>query len=109
MKRLRENIGFIRKCARTKCRLKFRDLIKKAKPEEIRTLGEAAKNLLLGNIPMTERQKNKLKSFRKQIKSVALKGNSISKKKRLLQRGGSFFIPLLANLAASILSSYLAK
>jgi len=105
MKRLRENLQFVKKCASTKCKKKFRGLIKKAKPEEIRTLSETAKNLLLGNVPIAPRQKTRSKRYKQNIKYLALKKNSVSRKKRMLQRGGGFFIPLLASLASTLLST----
>lgn len=109
MKRIRDNMDFIKKCAKTKCRKKFKGLIKTAKPEQIRTLSESARNLLLGNIPLSPRQKTKLQHFKNQIKYLALKRNSISRKKRMLQRGGSFFVPLLANLASILFSKLFTK
>jgi len=72
---------------------------------EIRVLSECAKNLLLGNIPMSNAHKLKLKSHKGKIKMLALKKNSISKKRRMLQRGGGVFIPLLATLAGTLLSN----
>ena len=106
MKRLGDNIHFIKKCAGTRCKKKFSGLIINAKPDEIHTLSETAKNLLLGNVPLTSRQKAKLKRYKQKIKYLALKRNSISKKKRMLQRGGAFFVPLLAGLASSLFSLF---
>ena len=108
MKRLAENFHFIRKCKDARCNKRFRHVIKNANPEEIRTLSETAKNLLLGNIPMTPRQKLKLKPHKKKIKYLALKKNSISRKKRMLQRGG-FWIPLLATLAGSLVTDFIKQ
>ena len=102
---MKQNFQFLRKCARTRCRKKLNKLIKAAKPEQIRTLSESAKNLLIGNLPMTDAQKRKLSPFKNQIKYLALKRNSISRKKQMLQRGGGhFLIPALASLATTLLS-----
>jgi len=54
---------------------------------------------------MNEMQKNKLKKHKRKIKMLALKKHTVSSKRRMLQRGGGAFIPLLATLAGSILSS----
>ena len=54
---------------------------------------------------MTDAQKRKLSPYKNKIKYLALKKNSISRKKQMLQRGGGgFFVPLLATLASSLLS-----
>ena len=80
-----------------------------ANSNEIKSISEIAKNLLAGNIPITVRQKNRLRPFKKNIKFLALKKNSISKKRRMLQKGGSFFIPLLTSLASGLLSTLLNR
>jgi hypothetical protein len=54
---------------------------------------------------MPPKQKIKMKTYKKKIKMLALKKYSVSKKRRMLQRGGGVFIPLLASLAGSLLSS----
>ena len=78
-----------------------------AKSNEIKSLAEIAKNLLAGNIPMTTSQRNRLRPYKKSIKFLALKKNAISRKRRALQRGGAFFIPLLTSLASGLLGSLL--
>lgn len=105
MTRIHPHLPFLKRCQHARCKKKFKSLIKSAGSSDILTLSECAKNLLLGNIPMTEKQKVKLKKHKKKIKMLALKKNSISKKRRMLQRGGGAFIPLLATLAGTLLSS----
>lgn len=105
MKQFHSHLPFLKRCQHTRCKKRFKSLIKTAGSGDILTLSECAKNLLLGNIPMTQNQKNKLKKYKNKIKILALKKNSISKKRRMLQRGGGAFIPLLASLAGSLLSS----
>jgi len=106
MKRIQRNAKFLKKCS-TKCNKKLRTVFKNANADEIHTLSECAKNLLIGNIPITTRQKNRLRPYRKSLKFLALKKNSLSKKRGMLQRGGNFFIPLLATVAGSLLSKLL--
>lgn len=105
MTKIHAHLPFLKRCKHTHCKKRFKSLIKTAGSGEILILSECAKNLLLGNIPMSEKQKKKLKPHKGKIKMLALKKNSISKKRRMLQRGGGVFIPLLASLAGSLLSS----
>ena len=78
-----------------------------ADSHEIKSIAEIAKNLMAGNIPISTSQKNRLRPFKKHIKFLAVKRNSLSRKRRMLQTGGSFFVPLLTSLASGLLGSLL--
>ena len=105
MKQMHKHLPFLKRCKHARCKKRFKNLISTVGPGEIHTLSECAKNLLIGNIPMTPKQKLTLKPHKQKIKMLALKKNSVSKKRRMLQRGGGAFIPLLASLAGTLLSS----
>jgi len=66
---------------------------------------EICDNLLIGNIPLTPTQKNKLKRYRDDLRSLAQKGKGWkAKKEHLVQTGGNF-LPLLLSVVASVLPS----
>lgn len=64
---------------------------------------EICDNLLLGNIPLSEDQKKKLRAYRKVLRQLAQRGEGWkTKKNHLVQHGGSF-LPLLLSVVASVL------
>jgi len=83
-------------------------IISAADKEVIYALCEIVENLLLGNIPLSESQKNQLKRYRKVLYQIAQRGRGgvSAKRKELLQKGGSF-IPLLLSLVSSVLPTLL--
>ena len=82
----------------TQCRA----LLKTADPGLVKCLCECALNVLKGNVPLSSTHKNKLKHHKKDLRILAARGKPISKKKRILQKGG--LLPaLLAPLFGTIL------
>jgi hypothetical protein len=83
-------------------------IISAADKEVIYALCEIIENLLLGNIPLSESQKNQLRKYRTQLRQVAQRGGGgvTAKRAALLKKGGSF-IPLLLSLVSSVLPSLL--
>lgn len=66
---------------------------------------EICDNLLCGNIPLTPDQRNKLREYRNILRQLAQRGEGWrTKKRRLVQHGGSF-LPLLLSVVASVLPS----
>ena len=83
-------------------------ILKESDRALIYAICEICENLLLGNIPLTEVQKKKLKSYRTQLRRLAQRGEGWKKKKDVaLQRGGAF-LPLLLSVVSSILPSLLS-
>ena len=69
-------------------------------------LCECAQNLLKGNVPLSKAQLKKLKQYRKEVRTLAQKRTSQSKRKEILQKGG--FLPaLLAPIALTVLGTLL--
>jgi hypothetical protein len=83
-------------------------LIKGASKDNIDALSEVALNTLLGNVPLQEKQKKKLKRYHKKIRFLARKRTSARKKKKfLVQQGG--FLPLLLTPILSTLGGLAAQ
>lgn len=106
MKRLIENGMFLRTC---KNKSKCNHAIKNANAEEIRALCECAKNILIGNVSVSPHTLKKLRPYKKHLKFLSLKSNPIYKKKKVLQQGKGFFLPVLASIASTLVSSLLNK
>lgn len=62
---------------------------------------ECVKNLLKGNIPLSELQKKKLSAKKKVLRQIALKKTPLRKKQKLIQSGG--FLGALLGPLVSIL------
>jgi len=84
-----------------------RDYIKKCNREFIDCVSECAKNVIKGNVPMTGPQKANLRRRRKDVRALAIKKTSLTKKRRILQKGG--FLTALLPPVFSILSSMFLK
>jgi hypothetical protein len=66
---------------------------------------ECVKNILKGNVPLTARQKVKLRRERNNLRLLALRNTSLSTKKKILQKGG--FLSAILGPALSVLGSIL--
>lgn len=64
---------------------------------------ECIKNLLKGNVPLSNAQKSKLKSKKKHLRLMTLKKTSLAKKRKLIQSGG--FLGALLGPIVSVLGS----
>jgi len=84
-----------------------RDYVKKYNREFIDCVSECAKSVIKGNAPMTGPQKANLRRRRKDVRALAIKKTSLTKKRCILQKGG--FLTALLPPALSILSSMFLK
>jgi len=62
-----------------------RDYVKKLNSEFMDCVSECAKNVIIGNVPMTGPQKANLRRRRKDVTALATKKTSLTKKRRILQ------------------------
>jgi hypothetical protein len=86
-----------------------RAILQKSDRALIYAICEICENLLIGNIPLSEDQRKKLKNYRSKLRRLAQRGEGWQKKKEvLLQRGGAAFLPLLLSVVSSILPSLLS-
>ena len=71
-----------------------RDCIRKCKKDFLDCISECAKNILKGNVPLTDRQKTGLHRRRNDLRALSMKKTSLRKKRRILQHGGFLTAPL---------------
>lgn len=71
--------------------LDLKNYIRAAPSGLIQAVGDIAKTLLYGNLPLTDRQRTVLRKHRKSLKVLATRSQSVAKKRTILssQRGGS--------------------
>ena len=96
----------------------FRNLTPKSKlqiipnlnKDQVNSISEICKNFLKRNITQDPKVIKKLKSSRKEIKTLALKTTPLYKKKKILQtRQGGAILSVLLPLAASFITSLFMK
>ena len=78
--------------------------------DQLCTISEVCKNFLRRNLTEKPEIINKVKRSKKEIKTIALKSTPLYKKKKILQtRKGGAILSVLVPLAASIITSLIAK
>jgi hypothetical protein len=87
IRRYRDEICFLGKCKAAQ----RKNIIKAAPSGLIQAIGDIAKTLLYGNLPLTDRQRAVLRKHQTSLKVLATRGQSIKKKRTVLnsQKGGS--------------------
>lgn len=82
-----------------------RKTLELADKSEVSCLCECVVNLLAGNIPLSTKQKNSLRKHKHILRKIGDKKRSIVSKKRvLIQSGGSFLLALLPAAISAITS-----
>ena len=89
---------------------KKQKLIPVLSKDQINTISEICKNFLKRNLTEDPATVKKLRQSEKEIKNIALKTLPLYKKKKILQtRKGGAILSVLLPIAASIVTSLLAK
>lgn len=70
---------------------------------DISCICECAKNILRGNIKLSQSQLSKLRKHKAALRSLSLKGTSLKTKRKILQKGG--FLGQLLVPAITLLTS----
>ena len=105
--RLKANYGFFQFLA-TLSQSRQKALMKGADREILRALAEVCINLINRNIPLSAKEKAKLRPYAKDIYKLSLRGQSLKKQQAIVQRGG-LLGTLLATLVPTILGAVLGN
>jgi len=84
-----------------------REYVRKCERQFIDCVSECAKNVIKGNVPLSDRQKSELRRKKKDLIALSLNKTSLGQKRRILQKGG-FLTALLPPILA-VLGSLFAK
>jgi len=84
-----------------------RDCVEKCNRQFIDCVSECAKNVLKGNVRLTNAQMSKLRPRKEDLRALSVKKTSLAKKRKITQNGG-FLSALLAS-ALSVLAGLLLK
>ncbi len=109
MERIKRNLPYLRLLCKRPVNKDVRKHLLQSE-ELIKILSEISLNILNGNIRITEREKKRLRRYKTLMRLLARKSVSLNKKRSTLvnQKGGGFFLPLLAPLI-TLISSAIAQ
>lgn len=79
-------------------------VLEKADSKLVKCIVECALNILKGNVPVNQAQKSKLKKHAPILRNLVSKGSLKSKKKIIVQQGGSFLPALLLPIVTTVLT-----
>jgi len=106
-KRVRKYLPVLRRINKLDDRAK-RDFVRKCDRGFLDCISECAKNVLKGNVPLTDRQKTKLRRSRKDLRALSVKKTALRNKRRILQKGG-FLTALLPPILGVLANLFLPK
>ena len=107
-KRLRRHAKELLKFRKASAYEKSKILNKNFKnPDFVKCICECCKNILNGNVPLSEKQKTVLKRKRYNLRRLVSTKTPISKKKKIIQSGG--FLGAILGPVASILGGLLGN
>jgi len=81
--------------------------VRKCNREFIDCVSECAKNVIKGNVPLTDRQMTNLRRKRYDLRTLSKKKTSVKTKRKILQKGG--FLSALLPPVLSVLGSLLLQ
>ena len=84
-----------------------REYLKKCYKEFLECLSECSKNVLRGNVPLTARQKARLRRSKNDLRLLSVKNTSLRKKRQIVQKGG--FLGALMTPVVSLLGGALSS
>jgi len=105
-KRVKKYLPVLKRIAKLGDKAK-RDFVRKCDKELLDCVSECAKNVIKGNVPLTARQKEKLRRCREDLRELSVKKTALRRKRRILQKGG--FLGALLPLVLGVLSSVLMR
>ena len=83
-----------------------RDYVRKCDRKFIDCVSECAKNVIKGNVSLTDRQKARLRRNRNDLRAVSLKKTSLRKKRRIVQNGG-FLTALMPPVLSALVGTFI--
>ena len=104
--RVRKYLPVLKRIAKLGDKAK-RDYVRKCDKDFLYCISQCAKNILKGNVPLTDRQKTRLRRGRNDLRALSVKKTSLRKKRRILQKGG--FLTALLPPLIGVLTSLFAE
>jgi len=104
--KIKRNRWFVLRCCQ-KNPSRVKKHLEKATDDEIETLAEIAHNVYKGNVSVPHDTVQRLRPYKKQLQELGSKRTTKKGKRKVLQKGGGFFIPILASIATSLFNQLL--
>ena len=104
--RLKRHCNTLKRLARCK-QSASKPIIRGASKDLLNTLSECSYNVLQGIVPLTSKQRKKLKRYKSKLRQLANKKVSHKRKRAILMRGG--FLGTLLTPIISVLGSLLSN
>ena len=82
-----------------------KQLVAEADPALLQAISECCRNVLSGEIPLTDLQKRRLAKYKTALRTLAAKKTSNGQRKALSQKGG--LLPALLGVAAPLIAKFL--
>jgi hypothetical protein len=87
-KTLKKFSPYLRVLQKSSSNVRNKLMKKHCSPDFIRCICECAKNVLVGNVPLSPEHKRRLKRHKLSLRKLALKKTSLAAKKKIVQSGG---------------------
>ena len=84
-----------------------RDFVRKCDKEFLYCISECAKNVIKGNVPLSESQKTALRRKKNDLRALSVKKTSLRNRRKIIQRDG--FLTALLPPVLTVLGSLLMK
>lgn len=84
-------------------------ILKEADKNLVNSICEICDNTLIGNIPLTQTQKTKVRKHKHIIRKLAQRGQGWKTKREVLHQHGGAFLPILLSILGSVLPAILGK
>ena len=82
-------------------------MLKNADKKLVRTICECVLNVINGNVKVDDKNKKKLAKHKCLLRKVVKRTGCWKKKRKIIQKGGNFLIPLLLPIIGSLISKIL--
>ena len=102
--RVRARASDFKRLCRMSCKRR-KSYLKNCDRDLIDCICECCKNILLGNVQLTQTRYNKLRKYKKALRKLSTRKTSVKTRRKLLQQSGGFLgalVPTLIGLASSL-------
>lgn len=80
-------------------------LLKACDEDEINCICECIYNVLLGRVPLKEKEKNRLAKYKLILRKLISKGGNKLRKRIIIQKGGAFLPIILGTILSTLVNS----
>lgn len=106
---VRKHLPLLQTIQKAKPKLR-KEILKNADTSLIKTIIECVHNVLVGNVPLENKNKKKLLRYKNILRSLVKSKSGIKHKKKIIvQSGGAFLPALLVPIVTAAISHFMSK